>query len=81
MNILIENADSLEYLANDGQWTKNADAGKNFGTTRNALATAKQETVQAFNIVSYIPLTKQFVNLQHGKGKAPAKTTPAPLAQ
>jgi hypothetical protein len=76
MNILIENAESLEYLANDGQWTKNASAGKNFGNTGVALAAAKMEMISTFNIVSYIPLTEQFVNLGHGKGKAPAKTSP-----
>jgi len=77
MNIFIENAESLEYLANDGQWTKNIEAGKRFGNTKVAYAAAKLETVHSFNIVSYIPLTRQLVNLEHGKGKDPAKASAA----
>ena len=76
MNILIENAESLEYFAGDGRWTKNADDAKRFGNTRTAQAAAKKEIVHAFNIVSYIPLTKQFINLDHGKGKGPAEASP-----
>ncbi|MCX6895557.1 MAG: hypothetical protein NTZ16_08705 [Verrucomicrobia bacterium] len=33
MNILIENAESLEFLASDNQWTKIAAAAKCFGRT------------------------------------------------
>jgi len=69
MNILIENAETLEYLTNNGQWTKNADKGKGFGFTNAALAAAKQEPIGKFNIVSYITQTKQFINLDHGRGK------------
>jgi hypothetical protein len=75
MNILIENADSLEFLASDGVWTKNAAEGKRFGTTVTALAIAKQEAVGKFNIVCHIPQTNQFINLDHGKGKGAAEPT------
>ena len=79
MNIFIENAESLEYLANDSQWTKNITAGKQFGNTRVAYAAAKLEAVHAFNIVSYIPAlqTKQIVNLGSRQG---ARTRPKPAA-
>ncbi len=71
MNILIENAETLEYFTDEGLWTKKVADGKCFGNTRTAYAAAKAEIVPAFNIVSYIPATQQFVNLSHGKGKSP----------
>lgn len=69
MNILIENAESLEFLATNGTWTKSAAGGKIFRTTVSAFTTAKQEAIGKFNIVCHIPQTNQFVNLDHGKGK------------
>lgn len=69
MNILIENAETLEYLTSNGQWTKNADKGKSFGITTEAFAAAKQELIGKFNIVCYIAQTKQFINMDHGRGK------------
>jgi hypothetical protein len=68
MNILIENEESLEYFTGDNQWTKNASLGKCFKTTGVAFDTAKKESIGKFNIVAYIPKTKQFVNLDHGRG-------------
>jgi hypothetical protein len=74
MNILIEDAETLEYLAGDGQWTKNAAKGKNFGATHVAFEAAKKELIRKFNIVCYIAQTKQFINLDHGRGKGAAET-------
>jgi hypothetical protein len=71
MNILIEDAESLEFLANNGRWTKNVANGKTFGTTEVALQAAKKEPIGRFNIVSYISQTRQFINLDHGRGKGP----------
>ncbi len=68
MNILIEDAATLKYFTNDGQWTKNAAEGKSFATTVVALEAAKKEAIHEFNIVSYIPQTKQFINLDSGTG-------------
>jgi hypothetical protein len=73
MNILIEDAEKLEYLTSSNQWTKNAADGKNFGATGTAFAVAKQELIGKFNIVSYISQTKQFINLNHGRGKGIAE--------
>lgn len=73
MNILIENAESLEYLTPDGQWTKNVAQGKIFPASEAAYQTAKKEPVGKFNIVCYIPQSKQFINLNHGNGKGPAE--------
>lgn len=69
MNILIEDAETLEYLTMSGQWTKDATEGKKFTATEAAFEVAKQEAIGKFNIVCYIPQTKQFINLDHGRGK------------
>jgi hypothetical protein len=73
MNILIEDAEKLEYLTSGNQWTKNAAEGKNFGATGTALAVAKQELIGKFNIVAYFSLTKQLINMDHGRGKGAAE--------
>lgn len=75
MNILIENAESLEYLTSNGQWTKNAAQGMNFAGTEIACDAAKKEPIGRFNIVFYISKTRQFVNLDHGRGKGSAGET------
>ena len=69
MNILIEDAEKLEYLTSNNLWTKNAAEGKNFGATGTAFAVAKKELIGRFNIVGYTTETKQFINMNHGKGK------------
>ena len=42
MNILIEDAEKLEYLTSNNLWTKNAAKGKNFGATGTAFTVAKK---------------------------------------
>jgi hypothetical protein len=69
MNILVENTEKLEYLTSNNQWTKNAAEGRSFGAVEAALAVAKEETMGQFNIVGYFPLTKQFFNMNHGRGR------------
>jgi hypothetical protein len=69
MNILIEDAETLEYLDANGLWTKNAAEGKSFGATGAAFQAAKKEPIGRFNIVSYISKTEQFINMDHGRGK------------
>ena len=69
MNILIEAADTLEYLTSEGHWTKNAAEGKSFAATEAAFLVAKNEAIGKFNIVCYIAETKQFINMDHGRGK------------
>ena len=77
MNILIEDAEKLEYLTSDNRWTKNATEGRSFGATETAFDVAKKEPIGRFNIVFYITQTKQFVNLDHGRGKGLVETSPA----
>jgi hypothetical protein len=69
MNILIEDAETLQFLGGDGLWTKDVAKGKNFLATQLAYLAAKKEPIGKFNIVSYIAQTKQFINLNHGKGR------------
>jgi hypothetical protein len=77
MNILIEDAEKLEYLTSENQWTKNAAEGRSFGATTTAFQAAKKEAIGKFNIVFYIAKTKQFINLDHGRGRGIAETSPA----
>jgi hypothetical protein len=69
MNILIENSETLEYLINAGQWTKNPLDGRHFPATGTAFKVAKQEAIGKFNIVCHIPMTNQFINMDHGRGQ------------
>ena len=69
MNIIIEDAESLKFFSNEGLWTKNAAEGKRYAGTALAFKAAKLEPVGKFNIVGYIGETKQFINLDHGRGK------------
>jgi hypothetical protein len=77
MNILIENAESLEYLTENSQWSKKPDDGKNFGAIKAALVVAKKEAIGKFNIVWYFAETKQFINMDHGRGSLSASAAAA----
>jgi hypothetical protein len=69
MNILIENAETLEYLGANGRWSKKPADAAAFPATHAAFAAAKNEPIGKFNIVRYFPDTEQFVNMDHGSGK------------
>lgn len=73
MNILIEDAETLEYLTTAGHWSKIVTEGRNFGATEKAFDVARKEPVGKFNIVCYFRQTKQFINLNHGRGKGVAE--------
>jgi hypothetical protein len=77
MNILIENAESLEFFAGEGAWIKNAAESRRFPGTSQATKAGKLEPIGRFNIVGYIPETKQFINLNHGRGKGVPEVVPA----
>jgi hypothetical protein len=76
MNILIEDAETLEYFTDDNKWTKKASEGKKFEATEAAFQIAKKESINRFNIVYYITQTEQFINMDHGRGRG-AVTNPA----
>jgi hypothetical protein len=69
MNIFIENAETQEFLAGDGRWTKESSQGASFATTRAAQTAAKREPIGKFNIVGHFDGTEQFFNLDCGSGK------------
>jgi len=69
MNILIEDAEKLEYLTSSNHWTKTATDGKVFKSTADALAVAKQQPMGKFNIVAFMSLNNQFINMNKGSGK------------
>jgi hypothetical protein len=71
MSILIEDAETLEYLTHSGRWTKKPADGRSFGATTAAFEVARKEPIRKFNIVCYIPQTRQFINMDHGRGKGP----------
>jgi hypothetical protein len=87
MKILIENAESLEYLANHGRWTKNAGEGRDFGSTQAAFEAATSEPIGRFNIVCYIPQKPKFIifTMEHGKGTGtstgPVQLSPLAMTQ
>ena len=68
MNILIENAESREYLGNNGQWTKHADEGRDFGSTQAAVEAATREPIGKFNIVCYILQKPRFIIITMDQG-------------
>ena len=71
MSILIEDAETLEYLTSSGRWTKKPADGRSFGATAAAFEIAKREPIRKFNIVWYIAQSKQLINMDHGRGKGP----------
>ncbi len=74
MNIMIEDIDTQKFFIGDGLWSKTALDGKLFSGTAAAFKAAKQEPIGKFNIVGYVPETRQCINLDHGKGKGVAET-------
>ena len=84
MNIIIEDAESFKFYGADGKWTANVADGKRYAGTNQAFKAAKLEPIGKFNITGYIPETRQFVNLEHGRGtgseaaKAKASISPSP---
>jgi hypothetical protein len=69
MNILIENAETQEFLASDGCWTKKSSQGASFATTRAAQTAGKKEPIGRFNVVGQFDGSEQFFNLDCGSGK------------
>ena len=69
MHIMIENAENSEYLTIENLWTKIPADAKHFSKIIAAFEAAKKEAIGRFTIVGYIPETKQFINLNHGRGR------------
>ena len=69
MQIIIENPESHEFFAGEGRWSKSILDGRRYPATALAFRAAKQESIGRFNVVGYISETRQFINLDHGRGK------------
>jgi len=69
MTILVENAESGEYLTTANLWTKIPIDGKPFKKVIDAFEAAKKEAIGRFNVVGYVGENKQLINLNHGRGR------------
>jgi hypothetical protein len=76
MKILIEDAETLQYLTAGGEWTKTVAKGRCFATTRAAFDEAKKEPIHRFNVVLSVPQSQQLINLDHGRGKGVPEVSP-----
>ena len=76
MKILIEDAETLQYLTATGKWTDAVAKGRSFATTRAAFDEARKEPIHRFNVVLCVPQSDQLINLDHGRGKGPAELAP-----
>jgi hypothetical protein len=68
MNIIIEDAETLNYFTSEGRWSKNANEGKPYATASQAFAVARHEPIGKFNIAGYIVQTRQLINIRNGRG-------------
>jgi hypothetical protein len=76
MKILIEDAETLQYLTPSGQWTQSVAKGRSFATTRAAFDEARKEPIHRFNVVLSVPDSAQLINLDHGRGKGVPEVSP-----
>ena len=70
MCILIENAEEVAYLNDQGSWSKKPDEGVSFPSIRVAVTAGKNQPIGQFNIVQFFASTGQLINLDRGTGKA-----------
>jgi len=68
MTILIENADTLEYLAKDGRWSKKVTDALTYRTSTLAREHGVTVPVARFNVVGVFKNSPQMVNLDEGVG-------------
>ena len=66
MTILVENAETFEYLANDGRWTRNMDQAATFRTSTLAKQSAIGLPIGEFNIIGRFRTSPQVMNLDDG---------------
>jgi len=78
MNILIENAENPGYLASNGEWTKHAAKGRDFGATQAAFEAATKAPIGRFNIVCCILQKPGFIIIPMDQGTGMG-TSPRPV--
>jgi hypothetical protein len=68
MTILIENADTLEFLTRDGRWTKHAGEAATYRTSTLAKEFGTAAPIGRFNVVGAFKNSPQLTNLDEGCG-------------
>jgi hypothetical protein len=68
MTILIENADTQEYLTKDGRWTKKSQEAATYRTSTLAREFAAAAPIGRFNVIGSFKSTGQLVSLDEGVG-------------
>jgi len=76
MNILIEDAETLQYLTSNSQWTKNASKAKTSGPPKRPFRLRKKNRSAGLTSFFTSPKTRQFINMDHGRGKGLAEASP-----
>jgi len=69
MTILVENAETFEYLTADGRWTKKIDQAATYRSSTLAKASATGAAIGRFNIIGAVRKSSQIVNLDEGCGE------------
>jgi hypothetical protein len=70
MRILIENAETLQYLTADGAWTKEPNAAATYRTSTVAKEHGKTAPIGRFNVIGAFKNSPQITNLDDGCGTA-----------
>ena len=81
MNIIIEDAETLNYFTGEGRWSKSATEGKPYASADHAFAAARNEPIGKFNITGYIAETRQLINIRSGRGIGSQSMPPATLTE
>ena len=68
MTILVENAETLEYLTTDGRWTNKMERAATYRSSTLAKASATSAAIGRFNIIGAVAKSSQIVNLDEGVG-------------
>lgn len=68
MTILIENAETHEYLSRDGRWTRKMEQAATFRTSTLAKESALAFPIGVFNVIGTFQTSAQLVNLDAGCG-------------
>jgi hypothetical protein len=73
MRIIIENAETNEFLTADGTWTKDAKHAMAYQTSEKAKERGSQVAMGRFNVVGSFSVWPQLTNLDEGIGTKPKR--------
>jgi hypothetical protein len=72
MKIVIENAETQEFLTADGKWTRNSKQAAVYSNTTTAKARGASAPIGRFNVVGTFKDSPQITNLDEGSGTGKA---------